>query len=715
MEGMTMGRHAMNEPAAKALVARYGMSVPNGRTFHDAETAGSWATAQEGVEHFVLKVVATGLHHKSRAGGIRLGVRAADVASVFQELTQAFSDAETDLEGLLVEEMAPAGLELAVGAVWDSSFGHVVMLGRGGVEVESKAQVAFRLSPVTPADVEDMLSDTVLEEGTSPLDDGTRKLLIDAVLALAGDDGLLDRENVIELDLNPIIVNPGRIAFVDAHIVVDDHGLARTHRKPDPRELQAQLEPAFTPSSIVVVGASPNRRKMGYRAIQNLLDFGYRGEIYGVHPKGAAIEGAKVVTDIAELPHGIDRAAIIVPAPIVPRVIQQCADNGIKTAQIYSAGFGEYADEGREFESQILETVCQSQLRVMGPNCIGTYCSTGRITMINAEFSSAAPGPIGFVSQSGTYAGDVVRYGKDWGYGLSKVVSAGNCLDVDMADYIAYFEADPNTELIGLYVETLTDGKAFFSACRQSPKAVLALKGGRSERGARAATSHTGALAGDWAIWRGAAAQSGVLLMDDIEDLFDVFLAYDTLGTGWLERSGGTAIFGSGGGVAVVAADRLSQLGIDLAELDNATLEALSQFGVPGTSITNPVDVPIWSLNDADGPVVGRVADVLASDADVGTCLLYLDLGTIFDFMSPDAGTEFLEQLLTSLLESKAVAGGSMPVVLVLRPGAHELQDALIREWRRTSARWGVPVFDSMRRAIRAMGSLREIHARRRG
>jgi acyl-CoA synthetase (NDP forming) len=660
----------------------------------------------------VLKVVADGLYHKTRAGGVRLGVAPDDVMSAFHELERGFDGEEGELQGILIEEMAPEGLELALGALWDSSFGHVVMVGQGGTDVEDKAQVAFRLSPVTAIDVEAMLHDVGITNGAhgGHLDAQQRRAVVDAVLVLAGEGGLLEREAIVELDLNPVIVNQFGLVFVDAHAVFDDDGLDPARRTIEPALIKSQLDPTFTPTSVVVIGASPNPEKMGYRAVRNLLDFGYAGEVYGVHPSGASIEGVQMVTDVGDLPYGIDRAAIIVPAPVVPEVIQKCADAGVKTAQIYSAGFGEYANDGRQLETKILSTVRDSQLRVLGPNCIGTYCSSGRITMISAEFCSANPGPIGFVSQSGTYAGDVVRHGKEWGYGLSKVVSAGNCLDVDMAEYIAYFQADPDTELVGLYVETLTDARAFFLACRNMTKPILALKGGRSERGARAATSHTGALAGDWEVWRGAAAQSGVLLKDDIEDLFDAFLAYDTLGTDWLARPGRTAIFGSGGGVAVVATDRLSRLGMDLAELHTDTVDALSSFGVPGTSITNPVDVPIWSLVDGSGPVVGRVTDVLAGDADVGICLLYLDLGTVFDFMSDMDGTDFMEQLLTSLLNSETVVDGRVPVVLVLRPGAHELQDALVRQWRRAGARHGVPVFDSMRRAIWALASLRDIH-----
>jgi acetyltransferase len=368
------------------------------------------------------------------------------------------------------------------------------------------------------------------------------------------------------------------------------------------------LDAIFAPRTVAVIGASERPGSVGRTLTWNLVTNPFGGTVFPVNPGRRAVLGIKAYPDIASIPERVDLAVVATPAPTVPGVIADCVRAGVKGAIVISAGFKEIGPEGAELERGTLAEARRGRLRIVGPNCLGVMNPQSGL---NATFASAMArsGRVGFISQSGALCTAVLDWSLRENVGFSAFVSLGSMLDVGWGDLIRYLGDDPRTQSIIIYMETVGDARAFLSAAREVAlaKPIIVLKPGRTEAAARAAASHTGALAGRDAVLEAAFRRSGVLRVGSIAELF--YMA-EALGKQPRPRGPRLTIVTNAGGPAVIATDALLTSGAELAELSSETLEGLDRALPPHWSRGNPVDV----LGDADPARYAKAVELAAKD-----------------------------------------------------------------------------------------------------
>ena len=362
------------------------------------------------------------------------------------------------------------------------------------------------------------------------------------------------------------------------------------------------LDRFFKPKSVAVIGATPSAGKIGNIIIENLFSDGYLGEILFVNPNYNEILGMRCYHSITECPGEVDMAVVVVPAKLVPEVLQQVGQKGTKAATIISAGFSEGDAEGKERERVVLEIARKHGIRLVGPNSLGVISPHKRL---NASFARASPlkGSIAFFSQSGAFCTAAIEYSIGEMLGFSAFVSTGNKADIDDAELVEYFARDPKTKCIAAYMESTRRGRELFRALDRASmkKPIVILKAGRSARGAKAATSHTGALAGADAAYDAAFRQTGVYRARTMFELFD---AAQALADQPPLIGEGLAIVTNAGGMGVIATDAADDVGLALADLTQETLNEIGKACPPTWSWGNPIDI----IGDAD---TSRYANVL--------------------------------------------------------------------------------------------------------
>ena len=356
----------------------------------------------------------------------------------------------------------------------------------------------------------------------------------------------------------------------------------------------------FKPNSVAIIGASDTKGKVGNIIIKNILYGsreneeknligGFKGQIYPINPKADEISGIKAYHSIADVPNPVDMAVICIPPKAVKDAIVDCGKAGVSSAVIITAGFSEMGAEGKKIEKDILDQAEKNNIRIIGPNCLGVIST---YSDLNASFGDATPnrGPISFASQSGALCTSVISYSFEEYLGFSNFVSVGNKSDIDDADLIDYFNSDPNTKCIMLYIESLKNARKFFDTARRVVKEIpiVAFKSGYTEEGAKATSSHTGSIAGSEAAYNAAFKQSGVFRARTLCELFDASraLAYMPVPKG--ENLG---ILTNAGGPGVLAADTAYSLGLNLAKLEDDTIAKLDKICPPNWSRRNPVDI----------------------------------------------------------------------------------------------------------------------------
>lgn len=700
----------INEIDSKALLKRYGFETTSPILADTAAKAA--AHAAEIGRPVAMKIVSANIVHKAAAGGVALDVAVADAAATFARLVEASRSAHPDarIDGVLVEEMVPAGLEIFIGARDAPQFGPVVVIGFGGTNVERGPDPSMALAPIDEQQAHDLV-ERAIEHEAGPLDPILRQTLLRYLMAVAGPGGLLEKERLAELDINPIIVGGGRAVAVDAVVarLAEDRSTdaASTAEAAAARRARlGDLGALFNPVSIAFVGASTSRAKLGYRIIRNLLDFGYRGTVYPIHPTAPEICGVTAYPSIEDVPGPVDRAFVAVGAAQVSDVLAACARKGVKVAQVLTAGFSEWSGDGDASRAETLEggitrVLASTDMRMVGPNCIGTFSASARIAMGAPRFNPTEPGGITFISQSGTFAGDVVRRAQVQGLPVGRVLSCGNCIDLDLVDYLLFLEGDLDTSLIAFYAETISDPGLFFRLAERTTKPIVILKGGTTEQGVKAASSHTAALATDAALWQAAVEQAGILQVDGIEELMDALLVFSAHGELRGDRLG---IFGSGGGVSVTSADAAGRVGMRIPGLHPATAEALKRFGVPGTSVANPIDIPVWGLKDGDRYILEEIADLLKRDPSIDSIICYIEVGSIMDFA--DSEEDGHAQLVDICASIKRANPEGPKISLVLRSSGDKMQDDFFREQRLLLLPHGIAVFRSTAQAVRAHAKL---------
>lgn len=378
------------------------------------------------------------------------------------------------------------------------------------------------------------------------------------------------------------------------------------------------LDAIFSPKNVAVIGATETQGTVGRTVLWNLISSPFGGAVFPVNPKRASILGIKAYPNIASVPEPVDLVVVTTPAPSIPGIIKECADQGVKGAIIISAGFKEIGPAGAELERQILENASKNDMRIIGPNCLGVMSP---ITGLNATFAStiAKPGNVGFISQSGALCTAVLDWSLKQNVGFSSFVSIGSMLDVNWGDLIYYLGDDPNTNSIVIYMETIGDARAFLSAAREvaMTKPIIVIKPGRTAGAAKAAASHTGSLTGSDEVLETAFRRSGVLRVNTIAELF--YMA-EVLSKQPRPKGRRLTILTNAGGPGVLATDALITNGGELTELSPETMEAFNQLLPAVWSHNNPVDI----IGDASPERYSKALEVAAKDPNSDGMLVIL-------------------------------------------------------------------------------------------
>lgn len=709
------GRTALDEASGKALLASFGIRTPHSTVVPDAEAGGRAAGQLQGP--FVVKVISPNILHKSDAGGVALHLAdASAVEAAIREMNAKPTISAATVEGWLVEEMIPPGREMVIGGLNDPEFGPMIMVGLGGIFVELLQDVSFRICPISRNDARAMLDElkgVALLRGARGEAAVDEDALVDAMLALGGEDGILMRfaGQIAEADLNPIIVSAQGAVAVDARFILaaeEGVGATRQDSLPPARET---FRPLFEPKTIAVLGASAKDVQIANTFIRRLKDFGFQGSIYPIHPQASEIEGLPAYPSMADTPQSIDYAYVAIGAQRIPAAL--AAGRGrCRIAQVISSGFGEIA-EGRTLEKELVDTAHMAGIRVVGPNCLGTYSPRGGLT-----FPSNAPkelGRIGVVSQSGGLSTDIIKRGQWRGLRFSGLVTMGNSADVKPHELVEYYFDDPETRAVGLYIEDVREGRAFFDLLRShpAPKPIVILKGGRTAAGREAAASHTGALAGDNRAWEALAAQLPVALVSSVDDFIDALLALQHLELRPGKPTRSVVLFGNGGGASVLGTDAFADHGLAVRAFEGEALARLEAMGLPpGTSVLNPIDTPVRTLQEQGGLIARDILNTVLDHARPDAVAIHLNLAAFVGRGSVDP----IGNLFAMIEEAVHNHPGTSHMALALRSdGSPELDDTR-RAYRARAAAIDLPIFDeipAMAQALSVVGRLEAAMARR--
>jgi len=437
------------------------------------------------------------------------------------------------------------------------------------------------------------------------------------------------------------------------------------------------LESFFNPRSVAIVGASRQEGKVGYEILANMIEAGYKGRIFPVNPKADEIKGLKCYSDLESIPQTPDLVLIIVPAKIVPAVMQQCAKVGTKAVVIITAGFKEVGEQGRALERQVIQTARQAGIRVIGPNVLGVIVPANNL---NASFGGDLPaaGGIAYLSQSGALLAAILDTANDSGIGFSKLVSIGNKADVDELDIMEAVAADNDTKVIAGYLESITDGNAFVREAERIShiKPILLMKSGGTQAGAEAASSHTGSLAGSEVAYESAFERAGIIRCDSIKQQFDYAQAFANQP---LPPGSRVAVITNAGGPGIMAADAVEREGLTFAKLSEDTVNKLASSLPTAANLLNPIDV----LGDALADRYEFALDVVMDDPNVDAVLVLL---------TPQAMTE-----AAATAEAIVKVTGQKPGKPVL---ACFLGAAKVRDGVSILRKGGIPQYDSPESAV---------------
>ena len=581
------GRTALTAPEGKIVCEAYGITLPKEGVAKSAADAAK--LAREIGFPVALKIVSPDILHKTEAGGVLVGV--ANEAAVEKGFAQIMEnakrhDAKARLDGVQVQQMV-SGREVIIGAVTDQSFGKLVAFGLGGILVEVMKDVTFRLAPTNRDKALSMLDDISAAQvlkgvrGEAGVDREALAGLIEAVSKLVS-----DFPQISEMDLNPVFASPKGAVAADVRIVLDFAAPARP--KPLAREvILASMRRIMRPNAVAVIGASNEDGKIGNSVMKNLINGGYRGEIYPIHPSATEILGRRAYKSVKDVPGVIDVAVFAIPAKFVAGVLREVGEKQIPGAILIPSGFAETGNV--EGQQEIVEIGRQYGVRLMGPNIYGYYYTPQNLC---ATFCTPYDykGHAALSSQSGGIGMAIIGFSRSAKMGVSAIVGVGNKADLDEDDLLTFFEEDDETHVIAMHCEDLKDGRSFAEVASRvtKKKPVVVLKAGRTALGARAAKSHTAAVAGDDKIYESILKEVGVIRAPGLRDMLDYARGLQKLPT---PKGENVVIITGAGGSGVLLSDAVSMNGLNLmtmpADLDQAFRKFIPPFGAAG----NPVDI----------------------------------------------------------------------------------------------------------------------------
>ena len=612
----------LSEYESKRVIDGYGGAISREILVRDPSEAGS-AAAEIGFP-VVVKLCGPRIAHKTERNLVRLGLDTVQaVERAAHELWAQRRDDDGEV-GLLVAEMVAGKRELIAGMVRDPQFGPCVLLGLGGVLTEALGDVVFALAPLSHAQARVMVEGMRFKRLVTQPFRGEEPVELDALAALlVGLSRLaVERPDIESVDVNPLIIVKGKPIAVDALVVTNPTPHTRpTVQQRTPEETLERFRPLFHPRGVVVAGASSHPGKFGFVSLHNLRRFGYQGEIFPVNRDGAEILGQPTYRTVEEIPRNkADLVFVCTPAASNVELLRSCAKIGVRAAFVASGGYREAGEEGRRLENELVETAEELDMLLAGPNGQGVISTpVSMCAQIVAPYPPA--GRLSVVSQSGNLLSAFLNYSVQTGVGVSKAVSAGNSAHTNIADYLEYFTADPETDVVLAYLEGVPDGPHFIDAVRAltQRKPLVLVKGGAAAEGQRAALSHTGSLATDDRVFDGLCRQFGILRAPTIEHAFEWAA---TLATQPLPQGRRVVVFTTVGGWGVLTADACAQAGLDLIPLPQDLVETISTLVPARWSHNNPIDLAGGETRDT----VPQVLDLVCAHPEVDA-VLHLGLG----------------------------------------------------------------------------------------
>ena len=582
----------ITEESSKEILSEYGIKVPQYALVTSSDEAVK--KSKEIGFPLVAKIVSADILHKTDVGGVKVGLRSEDeVKKAFDDMYHRLKE-KFDVKGVLLEKMVPNGVELIIGLQNDSQFGPSIMVGLGGIYTELLKDVSFRVLPITKDDAIKMLNSL---RGRDILKGfrGSKTVNMDMISEAIVNIGTLgvDLAGKYEsIDFNPVVVYPDGYFVVDAKIILKEKSSDDAISKASPDASFMDL--FFNAKSVALIGASPEPGKIGNSVMESLAKHDYKGKVYPVNAKGyPEIMGIKAYKNLLDIKDPIDVVIVTVDLKFVPDLLAECGKKNIHNMVIISGGGKELGGERAAIEKRVQDLSRELNVRIIGPNCIGIFNGENRLDCAfqgHLRMIRPRQGNVAFLSHSGT-VGIAFMETAD-AFGLSKMISYGNRSDVDEADMIHYLAQDPDTNVIGLYVEGLGDGRKFMNSAKnvikEYQKPIVVFKNGRSTKGAKQAASHTGSLGGSFAVISGAFEQTGIISVDSYEELTSALKALT-----WqpVPKGNRIAMVTNGAGPIIAAIDNFERLNLELAQLSDQTIKSFKEHYPATYVIGNPCDV----------------------------------------------------------------------------------------------------------------------------
>ncbi|WP_020671644.1 acetate--CoA ligase family protein [Amycolatopsis nigrescens] len=582
------GRDALTAPEGKRVCDAYRIPTPKEGLATTADEAARLAAEIGGP--VALKIVSPDILHKTEAGGVLVGISGEDaVRQGYQRIldnAKAYQSS-AEITGVQVQQMVTGGHEVIIGATTDPTFGKVVAFGLGGVLVEVLKDVTFRLAPVDPAEARSMVDGIKAAEvlkgarGAEPADAAALAGVIAQVSAL-----VTDFPEISEFDLNPVFAGPDGAIAADVRILIETGPVTEPVRH-SREEILRVMDRLMNPRSVAVIGASAEDGKIGNSVMKNLINGGYAGEIHPINPKADEILGRKAYPSVGDVPGEVDVAVFTIPAKFVPAALNDCGAKGVPAAVLIPSGFAETGNQA--LQDEIVEIAREQGVRMLGPNIYGYYYTPQNLC---ATFCTPydVRGGVALTSQSGGIGMAILGFSRTTKMGVSAIVGLGNKSDVDEDDLLTFFEQDDNTECVAMHLEDLKDGRAFVEAAQRitKKKPVVVLKAGRTALGAKAASSHTGALAGDDKVYDDILRQAGVVRAPGLNEMLEYARGLPMLPT---PKGENVVIITGAGGSGVLLSDACVEAGLSLMEIPPDLDEGFRKFIPPFGAAGNPIDI----------------------------------------------------------------------------------------------------------------------------
>lgn len=651
------------EHEAKDLLEKY--SIPTAKCyFCESENDALIAAKRIGFP-VVMKVASRKIIHKSDVGGVRLNIKSEDeVRTAFNELMSV-----EGAEGVNVQQMLKPGIEVIVGVAENEQFGSFAIFGLGGIFTEIIKDVSIRLLPLSRKDAEEMVKEIngykILEGYRGKR--GDLNALVELLLKL---NELVEKENIVEMDLNPIFVYEKGFCVADARIVIGE----RKKFEYEPKDLSV----FFNPKSVAVVGASREFGKPGNLIVLNLLRIGFKGKIYPVNPKANEVHGIKAYPSIKDVPEDVDLAIIAIPSKFVVEALKDCAEKGAKGVVIVSGGFSESGNYGAEIEKEIVEVAKKKGVRVIGPNTIGILDSYRNFTSFFSYLFKVNKGNISLVTQSGAVANFSLLCLHH--IGVNKIIALGNSCDVSETDSLNFLIRDRETKVVGMYIEGFRNGRAFYEVLKNCKKPVVILKSGRTDAGKKSALSHTASISTNEEIFEAVCKQAKVAKTRDFDEFIDTLKA---LSLQPLPKGKNVGIIEPSGAECVMAADAVEENGLKLAKYSERTLKRLQEFAPEWHSINNPLDLYPFVEKNGDY-VFFEILKIFLEDENVDAVVSGI----------------FIPSLLRMKMNLNWVKSYEKPVLFTLKD-IEEIIDA-----KKMLEKTGFPVYPTPERAVRALKNM---------